>query len=163
MKTRNSFIQEVLRPAKVAAIYSDLPNFIRDQMLSEKFIVLDAIDQALYAQLAMRAARYRVRSIYYRGRDIAIPAGGFWTRYTKLLEYAPYLRGKDDSIKRVRTSIARLVKAGFIHKEDLLWRRGLLLTLTGWAEYDQGHSGGHSNLFSEDLTDFPSPPFWKPK
>ena len=129
-------------------------------MLSPEFCALKPEDQATYTQLAMRAARYRVPTIYFRGMVIRIPPGGFWTTYGKLLDYCPFLRGKDASIKRIRNSIERRIKMGFISKQDLNWRRGLMIRLSGWPERRNGHTGGHSNAFTNDLLHHPPPPFW---
>lgn len=159
-KCRGTFIQEVLRRAKVATLYSDLPTFIRDRILSQEFRDLKPEDQAVYTQLAMRAARYRVPTIYYRGQ-IRIPPGGFWTRYSDLIEYCPFLKTDTGSNKPIRTCINRLIKAGFIQKQNLNWRRGLLITLTGWPGQVQGHNERHSNPFTEDLVNYPLPPLWE--
>ena len=164
-KSRGTFIHEVLKQAQVATLYSDLPNFIRDRILSEEFRRLDVYDQALFFQLGMRASRYRSRSITYRGLQFRIPPGGYWCRYSDLLTYCPFfkerMRKSEDSIKPIRSSIGRLIEAGFIRKENLNWRRGLLITLTGWPGQGQGHNEGHRNPFTEDLVNYPLPPLWE--
>lgn len=127
-KNRDTFISEVLDKAKVGRPFSDVPDFIRQQTLSDAFLPLHPRDQHLYFIIEIRAARFRVTTGEINGMKVRMQPGEYITSVAKIAGISGYTE------KEIRISLERLTKAEFIRKKDLKLRRGSIITLVGWAD-----------------------------
>ncbi len=146
-KNRNTFISEVLERARVGRPFSDVPDFVRQIILSDKFTSLDPRDRFIYSTLVFRVSRYRFRTAEINGLRVLLQPGEFVTSYEKLAEICPPY-----STKMMRTSLRRLQDARFIRRRDLRERRGQVIALIGWCD---GHTDRHTESVKIGTPNFP--------
>lgn len=151
-KSKHAFIDEVLDRARVGRPFTDLPDFIRQTMLSEKFKALKPLDRLVYLEISLRAARHYVLTGIINGMRIRIKPGEFYTSIARMVKLCPFY-----SIKQMRTCLKRLEDAGLIRQQDLKMKRGRIVTLIGWAD-EKGQSEWQTNEWTQGLQRFPFPP-----
>ena len=152
-KNRITYIDEILERARVGRPFSDVPDFIRQTMLSEEFRNLKHLpDRLVYLELTLRAARHYTLTGIINGMRVRIKPGEFYTSLARLVKLCPFY-----TIKQMRTCLERLVDAGFIHQRDLKQKRGRIITLLGWAD-EKGQTEWQSHKWAQDLIRFPCPP-----
>ncbi|MFC1620182.1 toprim domain-containing protein [Candidatus Neomarinimicrobiota bacterium] len=126
-KNGGTFISEVLEHARVAQPYSDVPDFVRQKMLSDEFRCLAPRDRLVYQDIILRAARYRVVTSEINGQRIILQPGEYLTSLPLLAMICPPY-----TEKMLRTTLERLQISGFIRQRVLPERCGRVLTLVGW-------------------------------
>ncbi len=147
---KDTFISEVLERARVGRPYSDVPDFVRQQMLNPAFGIQKPIDQMLYLQIVLRATRYRVLTAEINGMRVHMNPGEYITSVSRLAVILPKY-----TEKQILTSLSRLVKAGFIEQLDLRKKRGRIISLVGWGSEQQK---GQSDSLEMGKLNFPFPP-----
>ncbi|MFB0521467.1 MAG: hypothetical protein ACETWD_08580, partial [Desulfatiglandales bacterium] len=151
-KTKEIFISEVLSHARVGRLFSDIPDFIRQVMLSDQFISLKPRDQLVYTWLALRASRYRVQFHDVKGMKVRIRPGEYLTSAPLLSDKC----GKGYSEKQIRTAWKKLQEHRLIRQEVLPGKRGSVITLVGWDSY--GQTEGQTDFEKTGREKFPFPP-----
>jgi len=152
-KDRYTFINEVLDCARVGRPFTDVPDFIRQTMLSEEFRNLKhPLDRLVFLEITLRAARHFTLTGVINGMRVRIRLGEFYTSIARMVKICPFYTDK-----QMRTCLLRLVDAGFIRQRDLKMKRGRIITLVGWAD-EFGQSEGQSDKWAQDLIRFPRPP-----
>lgn len=151
-KNRPSFTNEILWKARIARPFSDVPDFIRQQVHSDKFRRLKPLDRLLYFELTVRVARHFVRTGPINGMRVQIRPGQYFSSVAKLVEICECY-----SNKQTRNAIARLIKTGFIKRKNLNHNRGSIFSLVGWAD-ENGQTEWRMESWAQDLVDFPPPP-----
>jgi len=146
-KNRDTFISEVLEHSRVGRPFSDVPDFVRQTILSDRFTSLDHRDRSLYSTLVFRVTRYRLRTAEINGLRVLLQPGEYVTSYEKLAALCPPF-----SRKMMITSLKRLADAGFIRRRDLRERRGQVITLVGWWD---GHTQRHTEAVKTGTPKFP--------
>lgn len=134
--SRESFCREILDRSKSYKPFTDIPDFIRRVMLSEKYQNLTMRDQNVFTTLVLRASRYYVKTTPIKGKRISIGPGQYLTTLGKLQNCC----ARDITEKQVRGGIESLVTKGFIKSEDQKAQRGRLITIINW--YDDGQQNG---------------------
>ena len=150
-KNGDTFFSEVLERARVGRPFSDVPDFIRQKMISNEFTDLKPRDRLVYLVVVLRAARYRVMTGEINRMRIRIQPGQYITSVDRLCQQCPPY-----TAKMVRTSLERMVKAGFIRQRDLHQKRGRIITIVGWG--DSGQSKRQSDFGKIGKEKFPFPP-----
>ena len=152
-KNRTSFVNEILVPARMGRPFSDVPDFVRQTMLSDKFRNLKhSLDRLVYLEITLRAARYYTLTGLINGMHIRIRPGEYYTSIARMVNVCPFY-----TEKQMRGSVERLVKAGFIKSRDLKRKRGRIITLVGWGD-EYGQSKRQSDKWAQDIVKFPRPP-----
>ncbi len=151
-KDRQSFQSEVLDRARVGMPFSDVPDFVRQTMLSDKFRALNPRDRLLYQELMLRAPRHHVLTTEINGMRVRMRPGEYITTLTLLLGLCPPYKEK-----QIRTSLARLIEAGFIKQRDLKCKRGRIITLVGWGN-GEWQRERQSEADNSGKAKFPFPP-----
>lgn len=136
---RENFIREVLDRAKYYKPFTDIPDFIRRVMLSDKFRDLTMRDQNVFTTLVLRASRYYVKTTKVKGKNISIGPGQYFTSIKRL----KIICASDITEKQVRSAIESLVEKKFIESEDQKAKRGRLITILRWN--DDGQPNGQKN------------------
>lgn len=119
---------------------SDVPDYFRNTMLSEKAEKLWMRDRIVLQELILRATRFRFTIIKYHGMDVRVKPGDFVMSYPDFAK----LCGKGMSPKMVLRAAEKLEKLDFIKLEDLKMKRGMRFTLRNWI-FENGHSESHSD------------------
>lgn len=153
-KNKETFMSDVLERASVGRPFSDVPDFIRQKVLSDEFVALHLCAQLLYQAILFRASRYRVWFKEKSGarQKVQVRPGEYVKRISALEKICPPF-----SYKQIRTALDELEEAGFIRKENLHNTMGLKITLIGWED-EQGHGLGHGCLEEKGTDNFPFPP-----
>ena len=86
-KNRSTFLSEILGKARVGRLFSDVPDIIRQKMLTQEFKALPALDRLVYLEITLRASRYYFRTDLVNGLRFRIKPGEFFSSIEKLIEY----------------------------------------------------------------------------
>lgn len=154
-KNRPSFTNEILWKARIGKPFSDLPDFVRQQIHSEKFRSLKPLDRLLYFELIMRVSRHYVRTGPINGLRVLIKPGEYLTSVAKLVEICEFY-----SEKQMRNAIKRLTESGLLTRKNLKMKRGSIFGVIGWPN-NGGQTEWHSESWAQELLDFPVPPLDK--
>lgn len=140
-KSQKTFIDEIIKKSIWAKMPgSDVPDYLRNVMLSQKTKKLSARDRLVLFELIIRATRYRTVFENFNGMRVRVRPGYFVKSYPKLAK----LCGKGMTTKMVIKATDKLVSLELIHKENLKRKRGMKFIIRNWNE--NGHSKSHSDL-----------------
>ncbi|MCH8838054.1 MAG: hypothetical protein IIA60_09700 [Candidatus Marinimicrobia bacterium] len=151
-KNTATFSGEILDRARVGRPFTDVPDYIRQTMLSEKFKALKPLDCLVYVEITLRAARHYVLTGIINGMRVKIKPGQFYTSVARMVKICPFY-----TAKKMRGCLKRLVNVGFIRQRDLKMKRGRIITLVGWAD-EEGQSEWPTNEWTHGPRRFPFPP-----
>ena len=153
-KNKETFMSEVLERARVGKPFSDVPDFVRQKVLSGEFVALHPCAQLLYQAILFRASRYRALFKEKSGarQKVQVRPGEYVKRISALEKICPPF-----SYKQIRTALDELEEAAFIRKENQHNTMGLKITLIGWED-EQGHGLGHGCFEEKGTDNFPFPP-----
>ncbi len=141
-KSQQTFFDEVIAKSVWGKMPgSDMPDYMRNVMLSEKTENLSARDRLVFFELIIRATRYRVVFENLNGMRVRVNPGEFVKSYPKLAA----LCGKGMSSTMVDDATTKLESLKLIRKENLKMKRGMKFTINNWID-ENGHSKNHSDL-----------------
>ena len=134
-KNNQTFINEILEKSRFARRpYTDIPVFTKEIFTSEIYLSLKPKDQVVFSTIVTRASRYFFTTTKIRGMRFQVEPGQYIRSRRLLAEDC----GKHITEPMVRRSMAKLEKLGLICTEDLGGKRGMRITIIGWAdEYGQ--------------------------
>lgn len=139
-KSQQTFKDEILDRSLWGKIPgSDVPDYLRDVLLSDKMKKLSMRDQVVLFNLIIRSTRYRVKIENLNGMRVPMKPGEYVKSYGKLAK----LCSKDMTATMVDDATTKLQSLNFIRKENLKRKRGMKFTLIGWID-ENGHSKSHS-------------------
>jgi len=134
-KNYDKFISEILEKSYYAhRPFTDIPVFTKEVLTSEIYLSLKPKDQVVFSTIVTRASRYYITTAKIRGMRFHVEPGQYIRSRRLLAEDC----GKHITEPMVRRSMAKFEKLGLIRTEDLGGKRGMRITLIGWAdEYGQ--------------------------
>ncbi len=141
-KSQQTFKEEILDRSWWGKMPgTDVPDYLRNVMLSDEMCKLSMRDQVVLFNLIIRATRYRVKIENLNGMRVPMKPGEYVKSYGKLAK----LCGKNMTATMVDDATTKLESLGLIRKENLKRKRGMKFSINNWID-ENGHSESHSDL-----------------